>query len=211
LSQKSDIFSGNVLGGTTGVQLTKYIGKRTFSKFLQSFVKKYGNDFYLCSKYIRTASITNNLERHVFMEYLNAFFKLDHYGHNFRCSTGSWSPRRKFYLQKNEKKSILKRLKFCSTSELNRVFSTMINYINSLRKGEHRSFHFVDYDNFKDGTHHKIYSWVTTRGKSFMCSDKKEQERNDNWNIKFSFPEDYSWHDFRDTKDNGYETNGYIR
>lgn len=212
ISKRESILSGNVLGSIKPKELEAVKEKNlSFSSFLKTFSRKYGEEFYLCSKYVRSSSINNNPRRQVFMDYLTAFFHLDRIGNNFRCSTGSWSPRRRYYLKQEYKRTMVDRLMFCSTDSLNRVFSSMINYINALGKGEHKTIRYIDYDNLTDGTHHKLYSWVSSTGKKLRCSNKNDDIIRSEWQKRASFPNDFTWEKFVDVSDRRFKKNGYIR
>ncbi len=164
-----------------------------FKNFLQDFSANFGEEFYLCSKYVRSASINSNPKRAVFMEYLIAFFQLDRMGHNFKCSTRSWLIRHKYLFEETIEKTIYDRLQNCSDSDLDSVFRTMTNYLNSLRRGDHRYIHFIDYDNGALGTHHKLYSWVVDSGKKLRCEKDSNQIKVD---AKVGFPTDFLWDNF---------------
>jgi hypothetical protein len=81
----------------------------------------------------------------------------------------------------------------------------MINYINSLAKGDHRSLSYYDYDNGIYGTHAKIYSWIWSKGKRFKCENKQNKV-----SMKEHFPSEFHWKDFVDLNDRRYRSEGYI-
>lgn len=209
--KKKDQFSGNVLQDTSilegfNVDMNEINRKHlTFVKFMKKFEKKFGEEFYLCTRYVRSASINNNPERQIFMDFLTAFYNLDRLGHNFQCYSGTWAPRRNFYLSKRRHKNLFDRLQNCNTEKLNRVFSSMTNYINSLAKGDHRSIRYIDYDNGPYGTHAKLYSWIWDKGKHFKCEKEQKKVMREE-----TFPAEFKWKPFVDLNDRRFRTEGYI-
>ncbi len=188
-------------------ELEKQILHLQFDYFFKRFVKQFGEEFFVCSKYVRMASINSDPERQVFMDFIRAFFLLDNLGHDFNCFNGLWAPRRKYFLRHHPVKNLNERLENCSTKKLNAVFHNMINYINALAKGNHRYLRYIDYDNKVYGTHLKIYSWILESGKSLRCIDPED---NKNYTL-MPFPDKFKWKDFVDIHERLFNKDSYIR
>lgn len=167
-----------------------------FANRFRAFARKYANEFSTCQRFVYAGNLNKDPEAFWFFAYASIFFRLHKDGHFYDCRTHSW--------QKNILNSAGEWLfdmkdgfQDCRERDFDQAMEYMPNYLASLKLSESNYYRFVDYDTHSFGTHHKLYSWVKMKSRTFSCShdpnlDIKKEMR--------AFPDDVNWKS-RDVKD----------
>ncbi|WP_417336675.1 hypothetical protein [Halobacteriovorax marinus] len=190
---KSDTFSGNVIDAERNEVPTEQVEQKAleisdFSIFFKHFYVKYKDRYKTCQKFVRDTSINTNKERMWFFSYLTSFFNTEDSGYIYSCSRKAWmknpmtSAGTRLY-------SFNKRMKSCTTSELDMAFDMSINIQSGLSSSFQDHYRFIQYDHGGGGSHQKIYSWVRDKGDGYVCDQERRRELS-------IFPQDITWKNF---------------
>lgn len=156
------------------VRSKKQKAKPFYRRFIKNF-KKYHEQFKTCSRYISATNINDSPQRHWFFAYYRAFHVLHDLGYMYECRGNKWvvNP----YIAKDQRAISLKeQMLNCSARDIDLSMESAVVTLESIRKKGRKSFRYVDYDKGIIGTHHKLYSWVPTSGKTFSCDKKEDAE-----------------------------------
>jgi hypothetical protein len=189
------------------LKLIKEKGKRdhSFSRRFAQNLKKFGNQFKTCSKYIYSSNINEDPKRHWFFTYILAFYKLHELGYAYSCSSKSWilNP----IISKGRRvRNLNDQFSNCTARELDKAFEHAPSILSNIRKKRGRSYRYIDYDKGLTGTHLKIYNWVKEDPAVMSCSSEDDRD----YNLKKKiFPSDIKW-EKRGLDNKSKNTNGVI-
>ena len=184
------------------------LSKRTFVDFFIDFYDNFSDRFRTCSKYVSASNIKNDLKRHWFFAYLQAFFHAEELGYVYMCNKNHWFEN---YLTGsghwvlNTRDELMK----CSSEELQEAFGKTGRLFRMLMNQRGINYYrYITYD-YHDGTHQKLYSWIKVSGKALSCKTKPASiwrtlsrsldERpiiDKKFNENYIFPNDISWEKF---------------
>lgn len=165
----------------------------SFLKLFQNFYLKDSETFYACQKLVRPGNIVEDNRRHWFFAYIQAFVLLEKNGFYFNCTDNAWAynPKvdetRYFVNQSNE-------LKRCRSRDFEKAFDQAINGMSLMKNQINRQFRFIEYDNYRGGSHQKIYGWVGTESRSLACKYDSKNATSIPFDI---FPQDVVWETFK--------------
>lgn len=185
------------------VKKIKKIKKKSFAKYFKEFYSKYSDQYNTCVKYVRPVSINYNLDQHWFFVYLTAFIKLESLDYLYKCSKRAWMENPRL---PNMRLSINPWSEYqqCTSLEFDDSFELAINMFASLRSWNRDHFRFITYDNSRDGTHHKIYSWIYQKGRVYNCTEEDPPPRLTK-DEDAVFPDDVRWNRFYSKRKSRYD------
>lgn len=163
--------------------------KEEFAGFFYKFTSKYKKRFMLCQRYVREASINDNIDRLWYLNYIHAFYRLTEVGDIYSCKHKSWISN-PYHANGNRSYSPMKELETCSTADLNIAFYKVMTAL-AARQGSYQEYsRFISYDNSNGGSHQKIYSWVEDDSNFQGCAKVK------NFKGRPVFPTNVDWKAF---------------
>ena len=158
--------------------------------FYDLFKAFYIRDFekYLsCQKIVRPANINENVDRHWFFAFIQAFANLEQTGFYYSCKGDSWALNTPIDAE-NFITSEVKELKLCLPSDFEHMFNHAINAMTSMQNQLNQSYRYIEYDTQQGGTHQKLYSWILEHNKKLSCDNTQGSPE--------IFPEDILWQAF---------------
>jgi hypothetical protein len=187
------------------IKLKKKKGIRDFS-FSRRFsrnIKKFGDQFKTCSKYIYSSNINDDPKRHWLFAYMTSFYKLQELGYAYNCSSKSWDAN-PIISKGRRMRSLQAQFSNCVSGDLDRAFEFAPIVLDNIRKKRILSYRYIDYDKGLTGTHLKIYNWVKERPGVMSCSSEADRDYNLNKRV---FPLDIKWErrgtDLKNKRSNG--------
>ena len=196
---KKELFSRNVIAvdkeNEDSLKKERIYNFKRFSKWYKKFYKEYGEDYEVCSRYVRAANIEVNKERHWFFAYVDLFFKMQKVGFVYSCAHQSWIENHKkgdgewFYNQE-------KLLGECTDYSLDRSFEQAVNYMVKKERNDEDHFRYLSEDSVLGGSHQKIYAWVNFTGKKMRCLEEEDRAKNVEIDIKQIFKQGERWKRF---------------
>lgn len=195
VTSKKDTFSGNVISAEVSQVPSSEVSQKKieiseFSNFFNAFYLKYKDRYKTCQNFVRDTSINANKERMWFFSYLTSFFNTEDAGYVYSCSRRAWmknpvtSSGKRLY-------SFDKRIRNCTTSELDTAFDMSINIQSGLSSSFQEHYRFIEYDHGKGASHQKMYAWVRDLGDGYICDQKRRSALS-------VFPQDINWKNFGD-------------
>lgn len=185
----------------------KMRGKKdiSFSTRFARNMKKFGEQFKTCTKYVYPSNINDDPKRHWFFAYVAAFYKLHDLGYAYDCSSKNWNLNP---LVSNGRRMRSLRAQFsnCSAGDLNRAFEFSPSVFKNIAKKNRKSYRYIDYDKGITGTHMKVYNWVSVDPGVLTCPSKADRKFNSEKKI---FPKDIKWQKRGDER-KGKNSNGVI-
>ncbi|MBF0298562.1 MAG: hypothetical protein HQK51_07575 [Oligoflexia bacterium] len=165
-----------------------------FKNNLISFHEKFADDYRTCIKYVKASDGIGNYYKHWYFTYIEAFYRLRELGYIYDCNVKDW----KFEGNNKETKFLTMggKEKLCPPFVLDNAFVMIVPFIETLIKNQKHSLKYIEYDNFPDGTHNKIFSWVDKPMYQTICEkDNDSQIKNELRDLSF-FPTDVEWNSY---------------
>ncbi len=191
---KLDTFSGNVLSAEVTEAPRSEVRQKEleisdFSVFFKNFYTKYKDRYKTCQQFVRDTSINADKERMWFFAYLTSFFNTEDSGYIYSCSGRAWI---KNPITTSGKRlySFEKRMRSCTSSELDSAFDTSINIQAGLSSSFQEHFRFIQYDHGGGASHQKMYTWIHDLGDGYICDQKRRSALP-------VFPQDVNWKNFK--------------
>lgn len=172
-----------------------------FLDYFRKFYKEKSDEFYRCSQLVRPANVIENMDRHWFFSYLQAFVFLEKSGYYYSCNQRTWNynPRSgdgTLYVDQ------LAELNRCRAQAFEASFDQAINGMRLMQNSSNQTFRFIEYDNRSGGSHQLLYAWIQEKGQNFICKGSKEPSKDFSLEL---FPSDVSWKQF------GTDERGVVR
>ena len=177
---------------------------KRFSKWFEKFYQDYGDDYEVCSRYVRSANIEVNKKRHWFFAYLDLFFKMQKVGYVYSCANQSWIENYK-RANGNWLYEQGKALKECTDYSLDRAFEQAVNYMVEKERNNEDHFRFVSEDSVLGGSHQKVYAWVNFTGKKMRCEETEDSLKNQELSISEIFRQGEPWDRFTEERKSFYD------
>ncbi|MBF0205721.1 MAG: hypothetical protein HQK53_02420 [Oligoflexia bacterium] len=147
------------------------IFKERFVFFHQKFAEQYTT----CIKYVKASDGNGNYYRHWFYAYVELFYLLRSAGYIYDCDRQQWT------MVSVEKKIQDLVVGNCRGVVFDRAFPKALELLNQLRMQGRQYYRYVEYDNWPNATHNKLFSWVKESGSHPNCSSQKDQKEVNVW------------------------------
>jgi len=164
---------------------------RNFAHFMKEFSERYKNRFNTCTKFVRSSSINDNIERHWFFVLFSAFYKMESLNFVYHCPSKAWIENPLLAGGKRKYDS-LREIHRCTTEQLDVAFDSAVTLLTGRSRSSLEHYRYIQYDDKNGGTHQKLYSWIYKSGKNLRCERKVKQD------VGEIFPQDIFWKPFGD-------------
>lgn len=164
----------------------KNVANLFYRRFLREF-RKYAENIKTCMKYIYYGNVHEDSDRFWFFSQLHLFALAHDQGYTYNCRSGSWS-RNPLKVDGKRVLSLKNEFMECSAHNVDNAFVQAANLLKTLKRSNHPSYRFIDYDGGSLGTHNKLYSWVPIPNKRYECS-----KNNEFYMTKPIIPKDIRW------------------
>jgi hypothetical protein len=161
---------------------------RSFSVYLNHFLKNYGREYRACKRFVRDSSVKEDPRRHWFMSYVNLYFHLEDLGYIYVCSRRAWSEN---YLMSDGSRTYNaeRERANCLPSQFDNAFETAVTMMTALRRSMRPHYRYIEFDTHGGGSHQPLFTWVHFNGKRRSCDQVSETEAP-------TFPSDALWEHF---------------
>jgi len=165
-----------------------------FSKRWKDFVTKFGNHYLTCSDYVYPSNISEGVDRHWFLNYMAAFFRMWRMNYRYDCTSSSWTMRS--HLTKSKRSAEMGEImKNCSDKSIDMAFVRAVDQMQQLQKEGKDYWRYLEYDYHINGVHDRIQSWALFSHRDMECRGGTHSDvyGRINDSAQRVFPQDVRW------------------